>query len=190
MAALGTSVDRHVTIDINDLEFSVVARNAILLLLAVKSQASSIDCPESSAPDIADAMIHIWYSAFLPSKILLLLQDLVKPLIDDVCCQIGTRAPEKRQGKTWKFSEHCTFRLVLKKSDWIRLRKLLEGSKCPDASEVRKAVTLAGSRADYRDRWYFKESTPFMRIAKRRFQEDGILLPFGHPRAGFDTPNP
>ena len=106
-------MERHVTIDINDLEFSVVARNAILLLLAVKSQASSMSCPDSSAPDIADAMIHIWYSAFLPPKILLLLQDLVKPLIDDVRSQIGTRAPDKKQGKTWKMSNHCTLRLVL-----------------------------------------------------------------------------
>ncbi|KAM3550499.1 hypothetical protein ARSEF4850_008310 [Beauveria asiatica] len=190
ISALQTSVKRHVTIDINDLEFSVVARNAILLLLALKTQASSVGCSESPAPDIADAMIHIWYSAFLPSRILLLLQEVVKPLLDDVCSQIGARAPEKKQGKTWKFSDHCTFRLVLKKSDWIRLRKFLDGPECPDATEVRRAVTLAQSRADYRDRWYFKESTPLMRVAKRRFQEDGLLLPFGHPRTEFNTPNP
>lgn len=146
---------RHVTIDINDLEFSVVARNAILLLLALKTQTSTVGCSESPAPDIADAIIHICYSAFLSSRTLLLLQEVVNPLIDNVCSQVGARAPEKKRGKTWKFSNHRTFRLVLKKSDWIRVRKLLDGPECPDASEVRRAVTLTRSRADFRDRWYF-----------------------------------
>jgi len=58
------------------------------------------------------------------------------------------------------------------------------------AKEIRKATTLAPERADYRDRWYFKETFPFTRVAKQRFQEDGLLLPFGHPRQGFDVPNP
>lgn len=50
-------------------------------------------------------------------------------------------------------------------------------------------MTLAPGRADYRDRWYFKDASPFMRVAKQRFREDGLLLPFGHPRIGFDIPN-
>lgn len=59
-----------------------------------------------------------------------------------------------------------------------------------DAVQIRTAVTLAPERADYRDRWYYKEASPSMRIAKERFREDGLLLPFGHPRAAFDVPNP
>lgn len=41
------------------------------------------------------------------------------------------------------------------------------------AAQIRTAVTLAPERADYRDRWYFKEASPAMRIAKQRFREDG-----------------
>ncbi|KAM3520289.1 hypothetical protein MY4038_009482 [Beauveria bassiana] len=29
-----------------------------------------------------------------------------------------------------------------------------------------------------------------MRVTKRRFQEDSLLLPFRHPRTKFNTPNP
>ncbi|KAI1779113.1 hypothetical protein F4818DRAFT_403367 [Hypoxylon cercidicola] len=29
-----------------------------------------------------------------------------------------------------------------------------------------------------------------MRVAKERFRKDGLVLPFGHPRLGFDYPNP
>lgn len=48
---------------------------------------------------------------------------------------------------------------------------------------------LPSSPTDYRDRWYYKDVSPFMRIAKL-FREDGLLLPFGHPRIAFDIPNP
>ncbi|OAA37382.1 hypothetical protein NOR_07081 [Metarhizium rileyi] len=58
------------------------------------------------------------------------------------------------------------------------------------AAEARQKVTLAPSRADYRERWYYKEASPFKRIAKLQFQRDGLLLPFGHPRLGFNKPNP
>jgi hypothetical protein len=37
-----------------------------------------------------------------------------------------------------------------------------------DAARILKAVTLAPERADYRDRWYFKDASQFMRIAKQR----------------------
>ncbi|KAI1270313.1 hypothetical protein F5Y18DRAFT_367881 [Xylariaceae sp. FL1019] len=29
-----------------------------------------------------------------------------------------------------------------------------------------------------------------MRLSKQRFRQDGLLLPFGHPRSGFKVPNP
>jgi hypothetical protein len=65
-----------------------------------------------------------------------------------------------------------------------------EGMTIEDATQIRSAVTLDSERADYRDRWFFKDASPFMRIAKQRFQEDGLLLPFEHPRIAFNKPNP
>jgi hypothetical protein len=65
-----------------------------------------------------------------------------------------------------------------------------EGLTREDAGKIRAATNLAPERADYRDRWYFKDETHFRCIAKQRFREDGLLLPFGHPRQGFNIPNP
>jgi hypothetical protein len=53
----------------NDREFDVVARNAIMLLLAFTSQ-DSTDGEETTTPaDIAEAMIHVWYSASISSDV-------------------------------------------------------------------------------------------------------------------------
>lgn len=81
---------------INDLEFDVVARNAILLLLALTSQDSTNlgETEEPNTPtDIAEALIHIWYSASIPSSVLSLLQNRVKPLIVELCGRIADRPP-------------------------------------------------------------------------------------------------
>jgi len=58
------------------------------------------------------------------------------------------------------------------------------------AQQLRAAVVMAPERADYRDRWYFKDASPSMRLAKQQFRDDGLLLPFGHPRVQFSVPNP
>ncbi len=121
------------------------------------------------------------------------LQDRVKPLITEVCSKISHKPPSTTLGKTWKFSDGRTLRLVLKQKDWLRLADFLdvpEDLSVEDAAAIRRTVTLAPERLDYRDQWYFKDASPFMRIAKQKFQEDSILIPFGHPRRAFDTPNP
>lgn len=172
----------------NDLEFDVVARNAILLLLALTAQDSS-----NTPSNIAEALIHVWYSASIPSNVLSLLENRVKPLIVEQCSRIADKPPNAVLAKTWEFSAGQTLRLELKKSDWLRLRGFCDvpdGMTPGNAAQIRTAVTLAPERADYRDRWYYKEASPSMRIAKQRFREDGLLLTFGHPRGAFDVPNP
>ena len=170
-----------------------MARNTVLLLLALTAQ-DSTDIQGTAIPlDFAEALIHVWYSALIPSSILSRLQERVKPMIAEVCSRIANEPLNTILGKTWEFSAGRTLRLVLRKEDWL---KLPEFSDIPDdmtsgdAAQIRTAVTLAPERADYRDQWYFKEASPFMRVAKQRFREDGLLLPFGHPRMTFNTLNP
>jgi endonuclease YncB( thermonuclease family) len=82
--------------------------------------------------------------------------------------------------------------MVLTQTQWLKLEKILDSSHdltYEKTSKIRHAVVRAPERADYRDRWNSKEPTPFARVAKHRFREDGLLLPFGHSRAEFDTPN-
>jgi hypothetical protein len=95
--------------------------------------------------------------------------------------------------ETWYFAFGRTMRLVLRREQWVQLSKYFAtpGNLSRElAYGVRAATVLAPERADYRDRWYYKDLIPSARIAKQRFREDGLLLPFGSPRTGFDVPNP
>ncbi|KAH8674391.1 hypothetical protein BGZ60DRAFT_468760 [Tricladium varicosporioides] len=193
IASLPHNMMQQFDVTMNDLEFDVVARNTILLLLALTIQDSTTAEASTSPLSNAEALIHVWYSASFPSYVLSQLQDRVKPLITEVCSKITHKPPSTTLGETWKFSNGRTLRLVLKQKDWLRLADFLdvpEDMSVEDAAAIRRTVTLAPERLDYRDRWYFKDASPFMRIAKQKFQEDGILIPFGHPRTAFDTPNP
>ena len=176
----------------NDREFDVVARNTILLLLAFATQDTADIKGTTTALDTAEVLLHVWYSALIPSGVLSWLQERVKPLIAEVCGRIADKPPNSIFSKTWEFSAGQTLRLILKKEDWLQFREFLDipNMTPEDAARIRTSVTLAPERADYRDRWYFKDTSPFMRAAKQRFREDGLLLPFGHPRIAFDMPNP
>jgi hypothetical protein len=184
---------QQINVTMNDRELDVVARNTILLLLALTAQDSADIKATPTSISIAESLIHFWYSASISSNVLFQLQNRVKPLITEVYSKIATKEPNTTLGKTWDFSGGRTLRLVLKQKDWLRLEKFLDipdNMSLEDAAQIRIAVTLAPERLDYRDRWYFNDASPFMRIAKQKFREDGLLIPFGHPRAAFDKPNP
>jgi len=193
IASLPDNLTQHLNVTMNDIEFDVVARNTILLLLALTTQDSTTIGTFSTPLSIAEALIHVWYSASIPASVLSLLQDRVKPLITEVCCKFAKEPPTTTLSHTWEFTNGRTLRLILKQKDWFRLADFLDVPQdlsFEDAAAIRRAVTLAPDRLDYRDRWYYKDASPFMRIAKQKFQEDGILIPFGHPQIVFDTPNP
>ncbi|KAF1928848.1 uncharacterized protein M421DRAFT_61946 [Didymella exigua CBS 183.55] len=170
----------HVTV--NDMDFDIVARNAIMLLIALHYE------PEEAVPMI----IHFWYSALLPAMMVQSLQANVLPLIEDVCGKIASKASDALQAKTFTIRGR-TLRLVLKKQEWLRLGTYFdvpEGLSAGDADSLRREVTLAPSRVDYRDRAMLNW-TPTLRQCEERFRMTGILLPYGCSQGpDFDTPNP
>ena len=189
---LPKAANQRFEMTINDREFEVVARNAILLLFVLNAP-DATGSNESNLLSDAESLIHLWYSAFLPADTLSQLHTRVKPLISAVCSQIATKTPDTVLEKTWCLRSGRTLRLVLRKEEWLKLEKICdtEGALSrAQATDIRAAVTLAPERVDYWERWFFKDATPSMRIAKQRFREDGLLLPFGHPRIGFNSPNP
>jgi hypothetical protein len=166
----------------NDRDFDIVARNAVILLVAmvVEDIDKAVDC-----------MIHIWYSALIRSTDLDLLQSSIRPLIKTVCTKIANRAPGALIRKTWTFGSR-TVRLVLRQEAWMTLLSYFEvpsGLDLQRAQEVRTAVTMAHERRDYRERRMLAQLAAH-RVCANKFREDGILLPFGHTRELFDTPNP
>lgn len=166
----------------NDRDLDVVARNVIVLLIALV--VDNID-------EAVDCIIHIWYSALIRKSDLDILQKQILPLIESVCEKIKSKAPSSRLGKTWTFGQR-SLRLVLEKSSWDSLlfsMNIPEGLTAERAKQIRTAVTLAESRQDYRDRHLLFQS-PSRRIANNRFWGDGLLLPFGSRRDDFREPNP
>lgn len=106
VASLPQTFSSRVTVDINDRDVDIVARNAILLLLFHTS--SDVEGAASSA-------LHLWYSALIPQDCI---DRLAEPrrLIEEVCIKIQNKAADAILGKTWRFPDKkSSLRLVLKK---------------------------------------------------------------------------
>ncbi|KAF2281297.1 uncharacterized protein EI97DRAFT_25631 [Westerdykella ornata] len=166
---------------LNDRDFAVVARNAILLLLALRLD------PEASAP----MMIHLWYSALIPAIMLDTLQREILPYIENVCAKVNDKPAHSLQAKTFKFPMG-SLRLLLKKEQWFRLAsffKVPDGLTCHSATTLRRQTTLNPDRKDNLDRILYSWP-PGQRLGCMKFRAEGILLPFGSSTQEFDTPNP
>ncbi|KAK7518256.1 uncharacterized protein IWZ02DRAFT_380899 [Phyllosticta citriasiana] len=182
IAGIPANFSQSITALVNDKDFDVVARNVILLLIALYVE---------PAPAAAAAMLHTWYSALIPSSVLRCLHDTVLPLIRDVCEKIKDKPADSLLSKTFK-NGTCSMRVVLKKSSWDALPGYLEvphGLTMEEARRVRRATTMAEERKDYLERALFTQP-PGWRTATKQFRSEGILMPFGASLAAFDTPNP
>lgn len=166
---------------LNDLDADIVVRNALFLLVALNFE------PKDAAPMI----LHLWYSALIPSPMLKSLQEKIAPRIQDVCTKIKGKSEDSFQAKTWTHGT-SSLRIVLKKSQWQTLLRYLqvpEDLSADEAQNLRRATSLAPERIDYLHCGLFTLS-PTRRVGMMKFRTDGILLPFGASRKGFDTPNP
>lgn len=114
-------------------------------------------------------------------------------MISDACEEAALLESGASLVKTWHFTSQRSLQATLKREEWIYAKQLCSvpgDLTFRKAQNIRTAVTLSPERADYRDRWRYKELTPALRVGQEKFREDGMLLPFGSPRIGFDIPNP
>jgi len=181
LAKIPQSYDGQCEVVINDREFDIVARNAIMLLTA-------ITCPADIA---SEAMLHIWYSAFIPQGIFDLLQENVRPLINDIYEKLQTISSATPKSKTWTL-EKGKVRLILKKEMWNALQAYF--STPPELSRIRaqqimEATTLSPARKDYYERFLYFQ-LPGWRVGAIKFRKEGVLQPFGASIASFSVPNP
>lgn len=141
---LPTAHQNHCEVFINDRYSDIVTRNAILLLTALRLDHDAA----------VEAMIHLWYSALIPQRMLYDLRGKVLPLIEDVCTRIQAKPPNVLLSKSWEFGTR-KLRLVLQKDQWASLPSYLEvpTDLSPSrAHEVRASTTMAPERSDYLDR--------------------------------------
>ncbi|KAF2026715.1 hypothetical protein EK21DRAFT_103059 [Setomelanomma holmii] len=142
---------------LNDKEFVIVVRNAIMLLVALYFDA------ETAVP----MMIHLWYSALLPIAMVSALRLDILPMIEDVCDKTKDKPEDSLQPKTFAINNR-SLRLVLKKQEWVELSKYVQvpaDVTAKAADSMRRRVMLAPERVDYRD-------------LDMLFRENGILLPY------------
>ncbi|KAK5122415.1 hypothetical protein LTR85_003999 [Meristemomyces frigidus] len=163
---------------INDRDFDIVARNAIILLIAltIEDISQAVEC-----------MIHVRWT-WMDMDVL---RDRIRPLIEDVCTKVAGKTSGTMLGKTWTFGK-ASLRLVLTKEQWPALLAYFETPEdlSPErAQRIRTNVTLADSRRDYRERRMIGQ-VPAHRVCHNRFRDDGILLLFGHHRNPHIAPNP
>ena len=161
----------------------MVARNIIFLLTLLV-----LNDPLKAA----DHTIHLWYSAMITDSCLSFLQKKVKPMIQDVCDKIVKKPRSNLLGKTWDFGGEGELRVVLTREKWFALLAYFDvptGLSQRAASELRQKIASAPERVDYLDRRLLTRP-PNCRLGTAKFRSDGLLLPFGHPRAAYRVPNP
>lgn len=181
ITSLPDSFDKELSVVLNDKEFDVFARNAIMLLLCLV-----IVEPEEAA----SAITHIWYSSLIQESHINLLQEKIRPRIAQVCARVEGNSEDALQ-TTWEF-ETSSLQVTLSNDNWKRLLNFLKvpaGLTVDRANEIRTAVTLAKECRDFRDRKYSTMPRPH-RLAEERFREDGIMVPFGGSRKPYTVPNP
>lgn len=181
VASLPDTYTGQVLLAVNDLDLEIVARNLIMLLIALKVRDSE---------QAVQSIIHIWYSASIRPTDAQILTEVICPMIEEVCAKIADRAAGSLQAKTWTFGKSA-LRLVLKKESWTDLLsyfRLPPGLTYQQAHDKRVVVTKAEEQDEIaRD---FCVRHPEHRVCKDKYREDGIMLPFGHSREEFTIPNP
>ena len=109
-----------------------------------------------------EAVIHLWYSVKLQSSHLHQLQLSIGPLFQEVCAKVKDKPDDALLAKTWTFGAK-SLRVILSNDKWMLLPTFLEvldGLSCNQADKIRKDITLAVERRDYRDRNIFMQKPP------------------------------
>ncbi|KAJ5540860.1 hypothetical protein N7494_005936 [Penicillium frequentans] len=159
---------------INDVEFKIVARNIIILLipLVVEDIDQAIDC-----------IIHIWYSVMIRKSDIYVLQKRIAPIFATIQKEI--KALDFAEGrilqKTFSFGSR-SLKIGLSREAWNKLPDYLTaptGLSTPShawrTDDVHRRMVLM---------------PPARRLAYTKWLTDGLLLPYGHPHHDFTEHNP
>jgi len=116
LSSLPASYDKPVTMVVNDMDFDVVARNLIMLLIlmSLEDEAEAVDC-----------VLHLWYSTMIRQSHLDILKTHIRPLIKKVVKDMHKPASGGLIANTWVFG-HCSVRAVLHWEQWKSLLSYLK----------------------------------------------------------------
>lgn len=143
----------------------------------------------------AEAVVHLWYSAKLPSTLfnhielvaaeplLTAMEDLDKLCADNRISEVNSfPVTMPRRGKSVVID--------INRAQWsqiIRFVKISKNTNVDNASIIRGWDCKKYSEPLYR---VLRRMTPVRATGMMRWRSDGLLLPYGHPREEFDILNP
>jgi hypothetical protein len=144
--------------------------------------------------EASELIVHLWYSASLPSLMWRGVTETMTPLIRDFVNGIKEEPDNAALTNIWTFGI-SSLRLTMKKKEWEILLEMIEPRLNPvlaSREESRKAAMRGPGTQEWQDR--FQQSLfrlhRFQRLTEMRYIETGILMPFGSTLGRFDTSNP
>lgn len=164
----------------NDQDALVTMRNIIMLHVASTFE------PEAAASII----LHLWYSVAIESEQLSLLQQALLPGYEAMRHSGAQKHLNELRRGSWK-SGPVKLHALIQNKEWLDFPRYLEaqGMIVTNAQDIRKLTMLNPIQHDNHQRILYRQP-PGWRLARQRFREDGMLLPFGASRDQFDVPNP
>ncbi|KAJ3506360.1 hypothetical protein NLJ89_g6911 [Agrocybe chaxingu] len=171
------------SIVINDFETCVVLRNLLLLF-------TFASFPPDEAAEMA---LHLWYSPKHPSEMVARLRAIFNEKLQKIFTHLANHPsspPETLLKAKFELTDKTSVVALLPKSFWVEMRQILDSkTTSQQADHHRHMVTLSPQRRDYRDRNCCLLD-PYHRVAKMKYYEDGLIVPFGGvDRSLFVEPN-
>lgn len=173
-----------VTFTIANSSMDMTARNIFLTMLAFL-------VPEKD--DAVDAMIHLWYSAYLRPCHVRLLLERIRPFIADAA-RIVASQPQEAIFTRSMIKDDRGVRISLTADQWTQLLHYFDfavenGVDEPRSADARNEVVASETFNDERDLILLRNSA-HSRVGIMKFRQQGILQPFSHDSSDFTVPNP
>jgi hypothetical protein len=173
-----------VTFTVSNSSMDMTARNIFLTMLAFL-------VPDKE--EAVDAMIHLWYSAYLKPCHVRLLMERIRPFIADAARIVASR-PQEAIFTRSLIEDDRGVRISLTAAQWVQLLHYFDFAEEDGDDESRSAtarneVVASETFNDERDLILLRNSA-HTRVGIMKFREQGILQPFSHTGREFTIPNP
>lgn len=138
----------------------------------------------------AEALVHLWYSLKLPKPALQHIRRVTKPMLTKAKISVDAQARKvpKRSVIPVVFSRSGTeFTVELTVAGWADMFNFLDSPTYAhyEADRNIELRTLPEMSEQTRSNY-----SPGREACARRWAEDGLMLPYDHPRSHHNKPNP
>ncbi|KAI9158920.1 lactose permease [Paramyrothecium foliicola] len=143
----------------------------------------------------AEAVIHLWYSIKIPAALYQHIKQVAFDPLLDIRSSALTHCAKKGVGDGDKLmmvidGRPMNVRFSLDKLEWIDLEKYITTPNDTGTQSI--AALRALDLAEHTESWQKINArmTPARALGLKRWRHDGLLLPYGQSRDGFDVINP